>query len=169
MGRGVNRSGQPEPRVKLSLLDRLFDDHPESREDVRLTPRQSRQRHHDSIRRSLSDLLNSRRRDDEAPPEYRQCSNSLLNYGLPDFTTLNLRGPHDQDRLRAAIEEAITRFEPRLTMVSVTFETPEGDEYGHAAYRITALARMEPEPEPVTFETVLKSEAGFFEVVEGSS
>src|SRR5262245_57073614 len=67
----------------------------------------------ESVRRDLEMLLNTKPTL-VASEDLGATANSVLTYGLPDFTSLSRRSVVDQDRLRRAIEGAIRRFEPRL-------------------------------------------------------
>jgi hypothetical protein len=53
------------------------------------------------------------------------------------------------------VEEALTKFEPRLKSVQVSLESPRKfDAALH--FRIDALLRLDPAPEPVTFDAALQ-------------
>ncbi len=157
-----------EARVSPSLLDRLTDHAPTTRVENPLTRLQALRALKASLWRDLSALLNTKRREEEVPDEFAETKNSLLTYGLPDFSSYSLKSPADQNRLRRALEAAIRRFEPRLERVSVTLETP--DETDPALrFRVDAMLRVEPAPEPVSFETLLQPETGHFVVLGGSS
>jgi type VI secretion system lysozyme-like protein len=101
-------------------------------------------------------LLNTRREFLEgAPPEYKEVNNSLLMFGLPDFTSYSLLNPEHRKLIRRAVEEALNKFEPRLKSVQVTLESPSKfDAALH--FRIDALLRLDPAPEPITFDAALQ-------------
>ena len=109
-----------------------------------------------SIARDIEALLNTRRELLEgAPPEYKEVNNSLLMFGLPDFTSYSLVNPEHRKLIRRSVEEALTKFEPRLKSVQVTLESPRKfDAALH--FRIDALLRLDPAPEPVTFDASLQ-------------
>ncbi len=69
----------------------------------------------DSLRRDLTALLNTRRAEQDFDPSFEQATNSLLTFGVIDFTSYNLNSSVDQERVRQSIERAIRQFEPRLT------------------------------------------------------
>lgn len=119
-----------------------------------------------SLWRDLSVLLNTKRREEEIPEQFSEANQSLLTFGLPDFSSYSLKSPSDRNRLRRAIETAIRRFEPRLEKVTVTVDEP--DETSAALhFRVDALLRVDPAPEPVSFETLLQPESSHFVVVGG--
>jgi type VI secretion system protein ImpF len=106
----------------------------------------------DSVRRDLENLLNVRREESLIPPDYPQAARSLLNYGLPDLSVYSLKSSADQQKLRRSIEAALRSFEPRLTNVSVAIE---GWDHSRPVlrFRVEAILRVEPAPEPVVFDT----------------
>lgn len=158
--------GNTGPSVMASLLDRLTDEHPGSaREAVPL-------RLHDvdqlrtSVARDLEALLNTRREYlDELPERYPEVEHSLLLYGLPDFTSYSLKSQRDRNRVLQAVEEAIARFEPRLRDVQVQL-IPEEGLGKNLHFRVEGMLKVEPVPEPVTFDTVFHLTTQEYEVKE---
>jgi type VI secretion system protein ImpF len=107
------------------------------------------------VTRDLEALLNTRReRFEDLPPEFTEARQSLVNYGLPDFSALSLQSLEDRNRIRRVLEQTIALFEPRLTRVRVTLEAPRAHEQT-LRFRIDAMLRVEPAPEPVTFDATL--------------
>ena len=157
-----------EARVTPSLLDRLTDHAPSTRVENPLSRSQALRALKASLWRDLSALLNTKRREEEVPEEFTEANRSLLTYGLPDFSSYSLKSPSDQIRLRRALESAIRRFEPRLEKVTVTVEAPLETDPA-LRFRVDAMLRIEPAPEPVSFETLLQPESGRFVVMGGSS
>ncbi len=144
-----------DPRIVPSLLDRLLDERP----DVSAEPAEKRfydiRAQKNSVARDLEELLNSRQEALwEIPEEFGAVRKSLLVYGLPDFTTYNLLNSDDRGRLQRAIEGAIASFEPRLHRVRVTMEPPSETDRA-LRFKVEALLRVDPSPEPVTFDTTL--------------
>src|SRR5262245_7967815 len=134
-----------EVAVTLSILDRLTGS--------RATPSRSWGDFHQlraSLCQDLSDLLNTRRSEDDWDSNYPEAANSLLTYGIPDFTSYNLQNAVEQERVRRSIERAIRRFEPRLTRVTVVLE--ETDPLRPTLrFQISAVLKMEPSSEAVLF------------------
>jgi type VI secretion system protein ImpF len=145
-----------------SVLDRLIDYEPK----VTTEPPAARSRVlaqiKAAVKRDLEWLLNTKATldlTDATPPLVA----SLLNFGLPDFTHSSLSSGPDQARLRAAVEAAIRRFEPRLTDVAVVLV--EGQQSERALrFRIDALLKIDPAPEPVSFDSVLQLQNKAFRV-----
>src|SRR5262245_28604194 len=101
-----------QPGAPLSLLDRLTE------QDGPLDAWKG-------LCRDLSALLNTRRATRDFASSYEEASNSLLTFGVADFTSYNLKNDVDQESVRTSIERAIRQFEPRLTHVVVTVEEPD--------------------------------------------
>lgn len=156
-----------EARVTPSLLDRITDHAPDNRHENPLSRQQALRALKASLWRDMSALLNSKRREDEVPDDFVECGRSLLAYGLPDFSSYSLKSPTDQSRLRRVIESTIRRFEPRLEKVSVTLETMTETDPA-LRFRVDAMLKVEPAPEPISFETLLQPESRQFVVVGGS-
>src|SRR5260370_6735505 len=153
-----------ETRVTLSILDRLIDEEPDHREEPLSSRLQDLRSLKKSLWRDVSALLNTKRRDPEVPEVFEEAKQSLLNFGIPDFTSWSLRDPTIQNRLRRAVENAIRTFEPRLSAVSVTLQARD-DLEPSLRFRVDALLRIDPAPEPVAFDTVLQPDVGRFVVV----
>ena len=153
-----------EARVTPSLLDRLTDYTPNARAKHPLSRLQALRVLRASVWRDLSALLNTKRREEEVSEQFTEANRSLLTYGLPDFSSYGLKSEADQHRLRRAIEAAIRRFEPRLEKVIVTLE-PALETASALRFRVDALLRVEPAPEPISFETLLQPESARFVVV----
>jgi len=108
-----------------------------------------------SVSRDLEWLLNTRRELlDEAAPPYKEVNSSTLMYGLPDMTGYSLLSSQHRRLMKRAVEEALLKFEPRLKSVQVSLE--QQDKYDQAVrLRIEALLRVDPTPEPVSFNVQL--------------
>jgi len=159
--------GEPDVRVKLSLLDRLSDDDTDVTSDRPVSRYQSIRMLKAALVRDLGALLNTKRRETEVPEEFVELRQSLLAFGLPDFVSFGLRNPLDQSRLRREVESTIRRFEPRLLGVTVQLE-PRGEFDSGLRFRVDAQLKMEPAPEPVRFDTILEADTCHF-VIGGES
>jgi type VI secretion system protein ImpF len=108
------------------------------------------------ISRDLEHLLNTRSEGARLIPEaFKECRGSSLTYGIPDFSSYSLLSPHDRDRIRRALEQAIGLHEPRLTRVRVTLE-PQRELDRALRFRIDALMSLGPQGEKVQFDAVLQ-------------
>lgn len=146
-----------ELSVVPSVLDRLLDDEPELKSQESLSRRFFNLRQFkNAVARDLEALLNTRQEAlEELPSEFTEVTRSLVMYGLPDFTAFNLMNQHDRNRIRRALEQTITAFEPRLDRVRVTLE-PQREHDRTLHFHIEALLRVEPAPELVTFDAILQ-------------
>jgi len=151
-----------DARFAPSILDRLTDEEPNLTREVGVSQGEQTRRLRASLCRDLTILLNTKRREDELDAQFEQTRNSVLNYGLRDFTSCSLTNPDDQERIRAAIEQAIRRFEPRLNRVTVTLDPPSRLR-PMLQFHVDAFLRVE-RPEPVRFDTVLDGDHRRFEV-----
>jgi type VI secretion system protein ImpF len=148
-----------------SVLDRLIDLEPR----VSTEPPAGRARQlaqiKEAVKRDLEWLLNSKRSPEPPPSGLPHLEGSLLTFGLPDLSASSLSNARDQDLLQRAVEASIRRFEPRLERVAVTrIEARAADR--SIGFRIDAMLRVDPSPEPVTFDSVLELSSKAF-IVRG--
>lgn len=137
--------------VQASLLDRLLDDDPtHSQEDAQHHAVNFRQVMA-FVRRDLENLLNTRRFILTPPSSFKEVGNSLLVYGLPDFSSRNPTHVSVMDQLRLEIVKTISRFEPRLKNVNVTVDSSGSRR--DLRFRISAVLVVDPISEHVVFDT----------------
>ena len=152
-----------DPNAQASLLDRLIDSEPGvSHEPVQFRLQDVRQAKA-SVIRDLENLLNTRRPPEDFSRDYPYVRNSLLVYGLKDFSASNHRSVATLQRLSTEIERMISQFEPRLHNVAVTLDVDVGNERV-LHFRISGTLIVEPLSEPVTFDTVLDMNRAQFKV-----
>ena len=154
-----------EIRVVPSVLDRLLDLEPASHRDVLPTRAESVRELHSAVQRDLDNLLNARNAFFDLSSDFTECGQSVLTYGLPDFSAMTLSSGRDQNRLRQAIEVAIRTFEPRLTNVVATF-APTSAADRSVRLHVDARLAMDPSPEAVAFDIVMPLHSGKYEVKE---
>lgn len=147
-----------QENLQASILDRLMDDEPE----VYSEPVQFRllgiRQVESCVIRDLERLLNTRRIIEPPPAEFSELNRSVYAYGIRDYTSLNPRSSSVRKLLRQDIERSIARWEPRLRNVKVQLEQ---DQKTHSLrFRINAVLVVEPEKEPVQFDT-------FFDINRG--
>jgi type VI secretion system protein ImpF len=152
-----------------SLLDRLLDNGPAEKWREPLDYRfQNLRQLKQGVARDLEALLNARQEAlEELPSEFVEVRRSLLIYGLPDFTAFNPMSDNDRYQIRRALEQAIATFEPRLMHVRVTFQLWRDHERA-LRFRVEALLQVDPAPELVTFDAVLRLHTQEY-VVQGES
>ena len=159
-----------EIQLLPSLLDRLLDDYPEESREPAWREVQVVRVLKASLCRDLQNLLNAHRLLTTIPEVYSELKTSLLNYGLPDLQSMEVREDHDLGLLCRLIEESIQAFEPRLQGVRVR---PVIDAEGkkpidrRVRFEIEAVLVVEPLREPVLFSSSLDVASGEF-AVEGA-
>ena len=154
-----------EPTVQQSILDRLLDYAPQLRADPPINWSESVRQLRASVMRDLEWLLNTRRVLHAAPAHLPELRASVYNFGLPDLSSHSPDSEATRHLLARQIEECINLFEPRLTAVQVTVPESAGGETPHRIrFSVDALLKMEPNPEQVTFDTVLEVTSGQFQV-----
>jgi type VI secretion system protein ImpF len=154
---------EPELIVTQSLLERLTDQDPGVPTDPPVTRTQSFRTFKAALRRDLEWLLNTRQTPWAAPPAFRELSRSLHNYGLPDLSSLSAQAQRDRNLLQRQLQETVERFEPRLLNVRVSME-PGGGNGRMLRFRIDGMARVDPLPEQISFDTVLELTSGEYQV-----
>ena len=155
---------EPEITVQPPLLDRLIDldrtaagDPPQSRNGAIRALR-------GAIRRDLEWLLNTRRTPLELPKAYTELRESVFNYGLPDITSIPMRSKMEADNLLIMLEKTIALFEPRLAQVRVYARDPFTKSERTLHFHIEALLLVDPAPEAISFDTVVRVDRGACEV-----
>jgi type VI secretion system protein ImpF len=143
-------TGYTEPEVTPTLLDRLIDSDPESQRDVPLNAWERMREFRSGLCRDLTALLNTRRANEGFDRGYEESTNSILSFGIVDFTSYNLKKGIGQEQLRKSIERAIRRFEPRLERVDVSIQESDARQ-PTLRIQISAVLRTEAQ-DPVVFE-----------------
>ncbi len=152
--------GLGETTITISALDRLIDLEPDNRMENPMSRSQSVRLLRSSVRRDLEWLLNSRRIADAPDEGLKEVNRSVYVYGLPDLSALTMASTADRNRLVRSILATINLFEPRLTNVRlVMVETADAGKKD-VRLRIEAMLRMDPVPEPVSFDTVIELKSG---------
>jgi type VI secretion system protein ImpF len=154
----------PEQIVTQSVLERLLDRDLESPADTPKSHAQSVRQLKASLRRDLEWLLNTRRNPEAVDQSFPQLARSLFNFGLPDITSLSHESINDRQRLLQLVESTIATFEPRLTRVKVTPLDPGRAGVHVLRFQIEGMLMMDPEPEHISFDTVLQLASGQYQV-----
>ncbi len=130
----------------------------------------SMQRQHFSIEdmkkciiRDVENLLNTRGQIFLIPDANKESRDSLLSYGIKDFTSQNPRSSFVRQELRADIENSIKQFEPRLKNLSVILEESKQSKR-ELMFRINALLVADPAVEQVSFDTYFDMNNGEYRV-----
>ena len=166
----MSKSLSNENQLLPSLLDRLLDDRPEEIRESAWREVQVVRVLKASLCRDLQNLLNAHRLLAVIPEACAELKTSLLNYGLPDLQSMEVREDHDLGLLCRLIEESIQVFEPRLQGVRVRPVTDGDGKQSidrHVRFEIEAVLVVQPLREPVVFSSSLDVSSGEF-AVEGA-
>lgn len=161
--------GQGDVTVTLSVLDRLIDLEPKNQVEAPLSRAQSVRIMKNSVRRDLEWLLNSRSIAFEPDEALKELNHSLYVYGLPDFSSYAAASTADQAKLLREILGAIRLFEPRLAEVRLVPVEMPGSGLKEFKLRIEAMLRMDPSPEPVSFDTIIELKSGVCRISGGAN
>jgi len=147
--------GDADGAVAMSVFDRLLDDDPARDEDLHKTRGKALGELRDALRRDLEALLNTRPCSTTWEAPLVELDDSILNYGVATVTNAELSANQNRERFRSAVERAVRRFEPRFLKVSVTL-IEDADRIDRTLrFRIEALVRAEPAPEPLVFDSIV--------------
>lgn len=147
-----------ETLVTQSVLDRLTQV-----EEWPATRNQSVRFFKDALKRDLEWLLNTRKPPLSQLDDRPVARETVINFGLPDISSLGLSSASDQRSLRMAIEGCVRAFEPRLTDVRVTLESSDTTDR-RLRFHIEGNMKLDPAPEEITFDTVLELTSGEYKV-----
>ncbi len=160
-------------RLVPSLLDRLTDNNPENKAELRDARVLSISQLRNCVLRDLAALFNAVHLEAAADLEpYPEIRRSTLNYGLPSFsgsvaTSISLK---DTER---SIRQAIIDFEPRLIPDSVRVrlvdEQKDLDKHNVVSFRIEAQLYAQPAPVELLLHTDMDLESGQCKVAEAGS
>lgn len=139
---------EDEP-LRASILDRLQGDGGHGKFSGRQTVSQLI----DSVHLSLENLLNTRWRVTAWPPVLGELKRSLVNYGIPDFTGVNMSAAVDRKYFGKLLEEAIRLHEPRFKKVQVEVLDVADRLDRTLRFRIDAELFATPDPIPVKFDS----------------
>jgi len=159
------RDPKPVAGGRALLFERLADDEPRSPEEEAqpfrvLDVRALRE----SVRAELSRLLNTRRHGRRGGAADGGAM-TVLDYGLPDFSSLSAASGEDQRRLAAEVAAAVAAFEPRLRDVRVRVERVAGADRS-LALRVEATLSVGLVAEPVSFPVLVRARTAEAEVHE---
>ncbi len=151
------REPKPITGARALLFDRLAAPHTEAAEAERPFRVLNREQLKASVRRELERLLNTR------------CSlplhgvteeeRSVVNYGIPDFSSLSAHSADDHQLIASIISRTITAFEPRLRQIHVSVEQIPNSHWA-LGVNISAVLVVNSFTEPVSFVAALNHKGG---------
>lgn len=153
-----------ERTIRQSVLDRLIDLEPDRLQDDPQDDHQVIRAIQKAVRRDVENLLNTRYRCEVWPPQCDKLNDSLVNYGLPDFTAAGLNLVNDNDTLISAIRDALVRFEPRLRDVRVEQISAASSYDRMFRFRILATLKIESIEQEIRFDSEMETLSGQIEI-----
>jgi type VI secretion system protein ImpF len=147
-----------ETLVTQSILDRLMEV-----EDWPATRSQSTRFFREALKRDLEWLLNTRQPPLPEISDYQAAKASVINYGLPDISSLGFNNAADHRALRIAIETCLRNYEPRLIDVRVSLQGSDTTDR-RLRFHIEGNMKLDPAPEEIAFDTVLELTSGEYKV-----
>ena len=147
-----------ETLVTQSILDRLMEV-----EEWPTTRAQSTRFFREALKRDLEWLLNTRQPPLPDIGDYAGAKASVINYGLPDISSLGLNNASDHRALRIAIETCLRNYEPRLIDVCVSLQGSDTTDR-RLRFHIEGNMKLDPAPEEISFDTVLELTSGEYTV-----
>lgn len=159
----------PQERLQPSLLDRLTDDVPESREETREKRVLNLTQLRASVLRDVAWLLNTvHLQATQDLSAYPEVVSSTVNFGIPDLAGSSAAGRNTL-ALERAVRQAVLSFEPRILAntlkVSVRIE-PEQMNRHAMLFIIEGQLWAQPVPLSVYLKTELDLETGTVTVAE---
>lgn len=146
---------------RLPLLDRLLQG--DSIETDRSVDR-AMQELHESVRRDLEILFNTRPGRLPADARLAELQQSILSYGLQEVQSQHLASPAQQEQFRKNLEKVIHRFEPRFRELSVALVVPDNQVERVLRFQINALLETESSSEAVVFNTAIDPVTGMLSI-----
>ena len=158
---------QPDQPLLPSLLDRLIDDRPDETREAPKSRSQVFREFKQGVRRDLENLLNTHQRARTHPENLEELNRSVVSYGIPDLRGADLATSGGRRNFARLVEEVIQRFEPRFLQVRVDLLDNADPLDRILRFRIEALLRVDPAPEPVVFDSAVEPATGNVEVRGG--
>lgn len=143
---------EADKKLLAPILDRLIKGDRYERNPM---PHQVLRQLRESVRRDLEFLFNTRYRIVSAPKDCTNLDNSLINFGLPDLSTINLTSTQSRNDFCRQVEKAIMDNEPRIKTVKVESAKDADPEDPAIRFRIEALLHANPAPEVIVFDSAL--------------
>lgn len=107
----------------------------------------------ESIRRDLENLFNTRYCRISPPKESTHLQSSVLNFGLPDLSAINMTSKESRQKFCKDVEVSVGRFEPRIKSISVTMADKIGNEDPVIRFQLTATLNVNPLQDRVIFNS----------------
>lgn len=110
----------------------------------------------EDIQKNLEMILNTKKYIFSWSNNCQELEKSIINYGIDDFTSISLESDAVCEKLCQDLEKTIALFEPRLTKTKVSVEQKNPIFKQKLNLRISSFIYLNPEYEPVIFNSVLE-------------
>lgn len=144
-----------QAKIKAPLLTLLLDNEPHNLAEKSITKSISTTALYEDIRINLQRILNTRILGVMWPSRFDQLNQSILNYGIDDFTHSYFGNKQSQQDLCAKLSDVIATYEPRLREVMVYALESDMAMDRLLNIRIEAEINLVPAPIPAIFESCL--------------
>jgi type VI secretion system protein ImpF len=141
-----------------SVLDRLLDNDPGVSHEPPRSRHQVLRDLKEVVRRDLENLLNTRHSYLSWRPALKELSQSLLNSGA----AMGSAGAREE--FCRTLQGILRRYEPRFKSVTVRQLDNAAPLDRTLRFRIDALLRLDPAPEPIVFDSMLEPASATFAV-----
>ena len=146
-----------QDQLHSSLLDRLVDDEPDKKTEPKDKRGISQAKLRESVLRDLNWLFNASNLSAvQDLDSYPEVANSVLNYGMPDFTGHTISGV-DVPEIERLLRQVICDFEPRILRRTIRIKLNVDEQLmNHNAMSFDIEGELWAHPAPV--DIVLQSE-----------
>ncbi|KPW46694.1 Uncharacterized protein ALO82_04015 [Pseudomonas syringae pv. broussonetiae] len=139
-----------------SLLDRLLDDRPHQSVESSSQRLSSLADYKACIVRDLEILVNTRQSLVANELEgFANLSGTILDYGMPDFTSRSVLDPQDRLLIQRQLEKAISVGDRRFRSVKVQLLAQQTGQR-MLTFRVDAVLRLQDISRQVSFDAVLQ-------------
>ena len=143
-------------RLLPSLLDRLLDDRPQESVEAADQLLCTVSEYKASIVRDLETLVNTRQNLVAGELKgFAQLSGTILEYGMPDFTSKGVLNPQDRLLIQRQLETAIAQGDRRFSRVKVQLMAEQKGQR-LLTFRINAVLSLRDITRQVSFDAVLQ-------------
>lgn len=154
-------------RLQPSLLDRLTDFEPTSRQEAEDKRVMNKAQIREAVLRDLAWLLNAVKPTPSVAETWAQAARSVLNYGLPPMSG-QMASRIDVSQLERTIKDAIEQFEPRVMADSLEVKALEAssmlDTHNVIEFEISGFLWAQPVPLELLVRTQVDLEGGQIKV-----
>ncbi len=113
----------------------------------------------DAIRFDLEDLFNTRQSGVVVGRKYPELQNSIVTYGLPDLTYIDINNNAQCERICKTLATLVARSEPRIQNVRINVVKGEAVNGRNVRFHIEGQLAADPAPD-LEFDTIFERGTG---------